>query len=294
MAPVLYTADCLKLLPTLDSASFDACVTDPPYELGFMGKAWDRSGVAHDAATWRHVLRVLKPGAHLLAFGGSRTYHRLVCALEDAGFEIRDCIMWLYGEGYPKSKQLGEGLGTGIKPAHEPIVLARRPLDHETVTKTHEAWGTCALRIDECRVSAEVEASCGRWPANVVLDAAAAAALDEQAGRPVSRFFYCPKASARERDAGLEDLPTVATHLMQGLNAADPRRANHHPSVKPIALMRYLCRLVTPTGGRVLDPFTGSGSTGVAAALEQLEFVGIEQDPGYARIAAARIDAAKG
>lgn len=289
MAATIHTADCCELLPALDEASFDSCVTDPPYELGLMGKAWDRSGVAHRAETWRTVLRVLKPGGHLLAFGGSRTYHRLVCALEEAGFEIRDCIMWLYGSGYPKSKQLGDGLGTGIKPAHEPIVLARRP-PVGSATHNHEAWGTGALRIDDCRIPGTdvCDAPCGRWPANVLLDEEAAALLDEQAGHHVSRFFYCPKPSPRERDTGLEGMPSVPTGLLKGLKG-ESSRANHHPSVKPVALMRYLCRLVTPVQGTVLDPFAGSGSTGVAAVEEGLSFVGFEREPQYAEIASRRI-----
>lgn len=310
------------------------------------------------------VLRVLKPGGHAVVFGSPRTYHRLTAGLEDAGFEIRDTLAWLFGSGFPKSRNLdGEhaGWGTALKPAHEPIVLARKPLTG-TVAATVAEHGTGALHIDACRIdgrertdyglakaqrsrgsvygepsaSADFDASAGRWPANVVLDEDAAALLDEQTGelgpgnRPArrspwrddravfnvgmsagtagraehlpgggaSRFFYCAKASAVERDAGLEHLPETAkpgwssgdanAGAFQSDGTATTAR-NVHPTVKPIDLMRWLIRLVTPPGGLVLDPFTGSGTTGCAAVLEGMRFVGVEREASYLAIADARI-----
>jgi site-specific DNA-methyltransferase (adenine-specific) len=350
-------------------------------------------------------LRLLKPGGHLLAFGGSRTYHRLACAVEDAGFEIRDQIMWVYGSGFPKSLDVSkaidkmhgaqrqvirhrrdvatriydngegprlpdqipvtvpatddacrwQGWGTALKPAHEPIVLARRPLDG-TVAETVLAHGTGALNIDGCRVGrADDDTSraghrtltfgsddeptsggdgsggwsqndSGRFPANFIHDgsdevlelfpetAAAKSSLRGEAtgygggwsdntvrghddhGGSAARFFYCAKASRAERDAGLEKFPSLARPTMgSGVgNQPDQKRPNNkniHPTVKPVALMRYLIRLVTPPGAVVLDPFAGSGTTGIAAALEGCEFVGIEQSADYAAIAEARIAA---
>ena len=317
----------------LADSSVDAVVCDPPYELGFMGKRWDASGVAYDVELWREALRVAKPGAHLLAFGGSRTYHRMTCAIEDAGWEVRDCIMWLYGSGFPKSHN-GPWGGTALKPAHEPIVVARKPLDG-TVAANVLAWGTGALNVDGCRVGTEDallgganrrpitrerndgwgmrnggsygrEMPAGRWPANVIHDGSEeVVGLFPQttSGKPMNRmhtdpgrnvasgaskggeyfhsgfgdsgsaarFFYCAKASKKDRGEG-----------------------NIHATVKPTALMRWLVRLVTPPNGLVLDPFTGSGSTGKACALEGFRFVGIEQSAEYAEIARARIAAVNG
>jgi DNA modification methylase len=350
------TGDCLHVMPTLDADSFDAIVCDPPYGLGFMGKAWDH-GVP-GVAFWKEALRVAKPGAHLAAFGGTRTYHRLTVAIEDAGWEIRDCLSWLYGSGFPKSHN-GPWGGTALKPAWEPIILARKPLG-ATVEATHAKHGTGALNITDCRIgSDEVQASgaigngwresegrgdrqqakpslnVGRWPANVCLDSEAAALLDEQSGdlgvslgggmkrdgdgnnvygmhtghAPVrvvghgdsggaSRFFYTAKASRAERNAGLDggtqrqrdeqrdpDLPGGNNPRNRGAKLV----ANHHPTVKPLDLMQWLCRLVTPKGGLILDPFTGSGSTGRAAVAEGFRFVGIELSEEYATIARARI-----
>lgn len=328
--------DCREILKRIPDDYVDAVVTDPPYELGFMGKKWDSSGVAFDPETWRAVLRVLKPGAHLLAFSGTRTYHRMVCAIEDAGFEIRDQLAWMYGSGFPKSvdkKKVPEGIGTALKPAQEPIVLARKPLVG-TVAANVLAHGTGGINVDGCRIEGAkpdttrgaggqhgtdseygaqgriLDDGRGRWPANVLLDETAAAMLDAQSGvlrnggqndtsaarardddatslamtkgkaRPgdsggASRFFYVAKASRSEREAGLQK-PAEG-------------RANNHPTVKPIALMRYLCRLITPDGGVVLDPFLGSGTTGIAALAEQFRFIGIELSPEYAAIADARI-----
>lgn len=343
-------------LTDLDDASVDAVVTDPPYELGFMGKKWDASGIAHDVAMWGEVLRVLKPGGHLLAFGGTRTWHRMVCAVEDAGFEVRDSIAWLYGSGFPKSLDVGKaidkaagaerersdagattcpdfpapcgghpsangslgggimrhalptapatpeaerwnGWGTALKPAHEPIVVARKPFPG-TVAGNVVAHGTGALNIDACRIgmgdeydptkvqrqssaSAGMSAlgssgfaadheqptynAAGRWPANVVLDEDMAAVLDEP-----SRFFYCAKSSKKERNAGLSE-------------------RNPHPTVKPIALMEWLVKLVTPPGGIVLDPFCGSGSTLVAATRIGFDCIGVDIEAEHVEIAKQRV-----
>ena len=391
MSSLVLTGDCTVVMPSLPEDSFDACVTDPPYHLstvkrfgrpgsapaksegasgvykrasaGFMGQQWDGGDVAFNPETWAEVLRVLKPGAHLVAFGGSRTYHRLACAIEDAGFEVRDQIMWLYGSGFPKSHNQGVcdcgyskgkrpdhasecrsirqpewiGWGTALKPAHEPIVLARKPLDG-TVAKNLAAHGCGALNIDECRVEAEAErpwrqpsgngtslsgsvdgslrneiedrSHLGRWPANVCHDGSdeVVGAFPESKGQlarakddgslqgnkvygalrhgtkhpeprndtgSAARFFYCAKASKKDKDDGLEDTK------------------NTHPTVKPTDLMRWLCRLVTPPGGAILDPFIGSGSTGRGAVAEGFRFVGIEQDEKYAAVAKARIAAAE-
>lgn len=317
---MILEGDCREVMRTLDASSIDAIVTDPPYELGFMGKGWDRSGVAFDPDTWRAALRVLKPGGHLLAFSGSRTYHRMVCAIEDAGFEVRDQIVWIYGSGFPKSRNLDgewQGWSTALKPAHEPIVLARKPLATRTVASNVVQFGTGALNIDACRVGADVLPAqkagqaklgtfkridmltperVGRWPANLIHD-----------GSPEewSEFFYCAKASKRDRDDGLSELQDRAMGFSNGAQAHGEgydkgqgiglnrvvRRKNTHPTVKPTELMRYLCRLVTPPGGTVLDPFAGSGSTGRGAVLEGFSFIGAELSPEYADIARRRIEA---
>lgn len=401
--------DCRQQLATLPDASVDAIVTDPPYELGFMGKKWDASGIAYDPDVWGQCLRVLKPGGHLLAFGGTRTYHRMTCAIEDAGFEIRDSLHWLYGSGFPKSldvskaidKGMGHwrgkagsvigqshsmenphyettekgdpitpaaaaaaGWGTALKPAHEPIVLARKPLVGTVAANVME-YGTGALNIEGCRVgfaNAEDERESktknqhadfnsstsvsvahgdfsmvppknynppGRWPSNVILTHAPECAdkcapdcpitiLDTQSGeRPggsfptqrgagvatgfgpgqpteggrrdmgdaggASRYFatttwdpeldvpflYVAKPSRAERNAGLD--------------------ANFHPTVKPVALIRYLIRLITPPDGTVLDPFLGSGTTAVAAILEGRQWIGCELTDDYLLIIEARV-----
>jgi site-specific DNA-methyltransferase (adenine-specific) len=342
----LHHGDNRAVLKTMADNSVDSIVCDPPYELGFMGKRWDASGIAYDTTLWTECLRVLKPGGHLVAFGGTRTYHRMTVAIEDAGFEIRDSILWLYATGFPKSHNLDgdwKGYGTAIKPAHEPAVLARKPLTG-TVADNVLTWGVGALNIDGCRVATDDNLSggmyssgnhkwanpshqwghkrqpgqfvqpSGRWPANVILDEHAAEALDEQSGLVkgsgkatklsrtrkgwmhtnaeftaveanapdnygdsggASRFFYIAKASRAEREAGLD--------------APAGERACTHPTVKPIALMRHLVRLVTPKGGTVLDPFMGSGSTGCAAMLEGMRFVGIDITAEYVDIAERRI-----
>jgi hypothetical protein len=322
----------------------DAVVCDPPYELGFMGRKWDASGIAYDLEVWRQALRVLKPGGHLLAFSGSRTYHRMACAIEDAGFDVRDQIMWLYGSGFPKSHDVSKaidkaagvefesrpasgvgfmgpdgpggynvtknqlsrtgestddarrwsGWGTALKPAHEPICMARKPLVG-TVAANVLRYGTGAINVDGCRVGTEggtmkgnlpttasvnaygdglngggcVSIDAGRWPANVLHDGSDEAT---EGLRDAARYFYTAKASGEDRDEMIGDVPK-----------------NVHPTVKPTDLMRYLVRMVTPPGGLVLDPFTGSGSTGRAAMLEGMRFVGCELSPEYAEIARARI-----
>ena len=323
---VLIHGDSRTVLRALPEGKLDACITDPPYGLSFMGKGWDH-GVP-DADMWLEVLRVLKPGAHLLAFGGTRTFHRLAVAIEDAGFEIRDTVMWVYGSGFPKSHNLDgewEGWGTALKPAWEPIIVARKPLVG-TVAANVLAHGTGALNIDGCRISAtdktpapvgtfvgsaigptglrgERDGSAdalGRWPANLIHDGSEEVvscfptapgqqgkSSDSQRTRQVvygatsdngkeypprgdsgsaARFFYCAKASKADRGEG-----------------------NTHPTVKPTALMQYLCRLVTPAGGTVLDPFMGSGSTGKAARIEGFKFVGIDQEEKYVAIARERV-----
>jgi DNA modification methylase len=414
----------LEVLKTLEDNSVDSIVTDPPYELGFMGKKWDSTGIAYNVELWKECLRVLKPGGHLLAFGGTRTYHRMACAIEDAGFEIRDCIQWLYGSGFPKSldvskaidKKLGakrevigksarndrvlpsgqggyhgniqdtyrnkgrqkvqleittpatpeakqwEGWGTALKPANEPIVLARKPISEKTIAENVMKWGTGGLNIDGCRIptddnlnggayakqgtprndgwgmqrggAGEYVQPEGRFPANVILDEEAGRMLDEQSGiskgssKPrknketgricygdyktivtqndtwgdsggASRFFYCAKASKKERNMGLEDVePTTVDDGRNKpidnpfLRGKTPRR-NTHPTVKPVKLMEYLITLVTPPNGIVLDPFFGSGTTGVAAVNLGFNYIGIELDEQYVEIARRRINAAK-
>lgn len=387
----------------MEPESVDAVVCDPPYGLKFMGKKFDALGQGAQQREWHRrwafeALHLLKPGGHLLAFGGSRTYHHLASGIEEAGFDVRDQIMWLYGSGFPKSQnvekavakvagsdgaQSWEGWGTALKPAHEPIVVARKPFKGGTGKNVVE-HGTGAINIDGCRVPYEAGGSKasnpslretvkggnggriiateeqsremtpnegGRFPANLILDEQAAALLDEQSGQRrssghyaqggqgskgesqratsifapetstttyddrggASRFFYSPKAPKREREAGLTEqrvndrfrtrrCTTCGKNVPEAGSCGCPDAeiewvepkpvANHHPTVKPIALMRYLCRLATPPGGLILDPFAGSGTTGIAALLEGFQFIGIELDPegeGYADLARARI-----
>jgi len=368
----------LEVLKTLEDNSVDSIVTDPPYELGFMGKKWDSTGIAYNVDLWKECLRVLKPGGHLLAFGGTRTYHRMVCAIEDAGFEIRDCIQWLYGSGFPKShniskaidKKLGaereklgiapttraktdvdnqilnwgghgkgkihyvtkpatkqaeqwDGWGTALKPANEPIVLARKPISEKTIADNVLKWGTGGLNIDGCRIPTNENRARfnrarqggtsyvvqrrdayidpggeGRFPANILLDEEAGRMLDEQQ-EGASRFFYCAKASKKERNMGLEDVePTTVDDGRNKpidnpfLRGKTPRR-NTHPTVKPVKLMEYLITLITPPNGIVLDPFFGSGTTGVAAVNLGFNYIGIELDEQYVEIARRRINAVR-
>jgi site-specific DNA-methyltransferase (adenine-specific) len=423
---VVFHGSNLDVLPTLADNSVDSIVTDPPYELGFMGKSWDSSGIAYSVELWKECLRVLKPGGHILAFGASRTWHRVAVAIEDAGFELRDSIAWLYGSGFPKSLDVSKaidkaagverevlvetvvdlfgvreeantktagmgtgktfgmlqaegdnssaakeipltapatedakkwaGWGTALKPAFEPVVVGRKPLIGTVVANVLE-HGVGALNIDGSRIGTEqvtinnypvgfdpkgnlsgsgqagndygsktVE---GRWPANVILDPYTAELLDEQSGITVSkvgkprgttkkglfansefnrvgrehndsggasRFFYVAKASKRDRNEGLEGLPLIKAGSMaggedkrEGKPTNHPERQNFHPTVKPTDLMRYLIKLVTPAGGVVLDPFTGSGSTGKAALLDGYQFVGIELTEDYLPIIQGRL-----
>ena len=381
-APTLHHGDCLAVLRTMPDESVDSVVTDPPYLIDFMGKGWDSAdGIAGKPEVWAECLRVLKPGGHLLAFGATRTYHRMTCAIEDAGFEVRDSIHWIYGSGFPKSLNIGDGCGTALKPAHEPVVVARKPLAG-TVAATVERYGTGALNIDASRVGTTDNTSrkcndpgyglmhgdrprgtpddthggheAGRWPPNIVLshtedctdsacdETCAVAELDRQSGITkstggagaasrgalgkrvlgtyaldrngqnagglgdsggASRFFpvfrYEKKASRSERDAGLKAFAKVQSQKWrEGSGIAKARletarpMANIHPTVKPVALMEWLVTLVTPPGGVVLDPFMGSGTTGVAAVRKGFRFVGIEREDEYLAIARARIEAA--
>jgi DNA modification methylase len=424
----VFLGDCRDVVKTLPDNSVDSIVTDPPYELGFMGKKWDSSGIAYDVTVWEECLRVLKPGGHVLAFGGSRTWHRLAVAVEDAGFELRDSIAWIYGSGFPKSlnvskaiaghKKFGsssksqmrqavmgedyvpslaagsigsersmtggrssppeitaelppeakewQGWGTALKPAFEPVVVGRKPFGKGvTVAENVLAWGVGGLNIDASRIDNLTEAEKnwtpqrqhannpmkiggakpgdkiamykpgGRWPANVILDEVTAGLLDEQSGeRPggafpanakirsgehyeggwgpvknavtikmndtggASRFFYVAKASKRDRNEGLEELEArigengnkwTDQDYRRGDEAPVTARKNFHPTVKPTQLMRYLIKLVTPEGGVVLDPFTGSGSTGKAALLDGYGFIGAELTEEYLPIIEGRL-----
>jgi DNA modification methylase len=421
---VLLKGDCRQQLATLPDNSVHAIITDPPYELGFMGKTWDSTGIAYNLEVWQQCLRVLKPGGHLLAFGGSRTYHRLACAIEDAGFEIRDQIMWVYGSGFPKSldvskaidKQAGaerqitglkvtgranaprsegrnhvdcgggqmevlitapatdaakqwDGWGTALKPAHEPIVLARKPLDG-TVANNILTHGVGALNINASRVPSDdgfekawdkpvstnisakggkyisegaqhtVDISSnkpvgGRWPANFIHDGSdevlelfpdsKGGAYPAKRGQAVAtsfasgqeteggyramgdsgsaaRFFYCAKASRTERNTGLDELEPQrhsdrpSDDLPGGnnpRNRTNTPQTNFHPTVKPLALIHYLIKLVTPPGGTILDPFLGSGTTAVAATQLGHPWIGCELTPDYWPIIEARVNHAK-
>jgi len=293
----LHHGNCLDILRTMPDNSIDAVVTDPPYGLSFMAKRWDYD--VPSTEIWAECLRVLKPGGYLLAFAGTRTQHRMAVRIEDAGFEIRDMLAWMYGSGFPKSHNLDgehQGWGTALKPAMEPITMARKPFK-ATVAQNVQEWGTGAINIDGCRIPCDelrpniistatlpVKNALGgslngskkdgmtdspRWPANVMHDGSAEIL---QGMGEAARFFYTPKACKDDRDDGCD---------------------NNHPTVKPTDLMRYLCRMVTPTGGIVLDPFTGSGSTGRGAVLEGFRFIGCEMDGDYIEIAKARILAAE-
>ena len=405
---MLVNGDCLEEVQKLvdKGVQVDSIVTDPPYHLtsiverfgkegsapakdkdgafqrqsvGFMGKEWDGGDIAFRKETWELFMKVLKPGGHLLAFSGSRTYHRMAVAIEDAGFSIRDQIMWLYGSGFPKSLNLGksvdkklgneriktgqikkhgikgmpqseertaigagsfgqeveeeitvgtsewEGWGTALKPAHEPIVLARKPLSENSIVANVLKHRTGGIHIDACRVEGEKQTrdsnpvmnggkygqnenaerkkispdTKGRFPSNVMHNG-----LQED----WARYYYCPKTSKAEKNRGLEDLPIKKTssmsgrrdsHDMEGYSIDNDvtgrfvtEKQNVHPTVKPVKLMKYLCRLITPKGGTVLDPFMGSGSTGIAAKDEGFEFIGIEREKEYFEIAERRVSVA--
>lgn len=373
----LINGDSIEVLKTLEPCSIDAVVCDPPYGLGntspsqvaeclqswsrgevwrpkgsgFMGKAWD--AWVPPPQLWKEVFRVLKHGGHLIAFAGSRTQDLMSISLRLAGFEVRDVIQWLYGSGFPKSHNIGkalgdkeeakewEGWGTALKPAYEPAILCRKPIEG-SVAQNVLKHGVGGINIDGCRIGEEERTykgsgvnriynplnriekknltifAVGRWPSNVILDEEASQLLDKQTGilksgsmskrtggiwatggisqsvdikanqGGASRFFYCAKASRQEREKGLETLAGVGA-LRDG-GRQSQARSNIHPTVKPIDLMRYLCRLITPPKGVVLDPFMGSGSTGIGAGLEGFDFVGIEREEEYFNIAKARIE----
>lgn len=429
--------DCLQVLKLFPENCIDSIVTDPPYELSFMGKKWDSSGISYNINVWKECLRILKPGAHMLVFGGTRTYHRMTCAVEDAGFEIRDSIQWIYAQGFPKNHNISkaidkikgvkgkvvgkkdfsypksdnsiqqssygisggklakgttaervkldimaptsikaqqwEGWGTALKPAHEPILLARKPISEKNIALNVLEHGTGGINIDKCRVDYQSEydksqatpqGKCtskeigvigaspdvgrnieridfnrpeqkGRWPANVIFDEKAGKLLDQQSGVSkskkslmgkgfddsnvyntgdlnfksergfndsggASRFFYCPKASKKERNLGCEDLEKRQQNSSrkEGKPGGDnPRnrgvhkRANYHATVKPLKLLRYLVKLVTPPNGIVIDPFAGSGTTCIACKLEGFRFIGIDVENDYCEIARKRIKA---
>ena len=314
----LIEADALALLGQLPPNSIDAVVTDPPYGLAFNGEHWDGGSLADGHGfqaftNWwaAYLLRALKPGAHVAAFGAPRTVHRLVAGFEDAGFEVRDQLLWCFGSGVPKSRRMAGGLGSSLKPAYEPIVVARKPLDAATSTIAANVarHGTGALNIDAARV-AKSDGGEDYWPANLALghdddcdqprgecvtdcvvpliDRLAADNL-AAGSAPFSRLFYAAKATRAEREAGCEQLEASVSPIFSQGAGMPKARANIHPTVKPLDLMRWLVRLVTPIGGTVLDPFTGSGSTGIAAVLEGRQFVGIEREADYIAIARARM-----
>lgn len=411
----IINSSMLELDKHIKPNNIDSIVTDPPYELNFMNKGWDNAGVSFNKDTWKKCYEVLKPGGYLLAFGGSRTFHRIACAIEDAGFEIRDTIMWLYGSGFPKSMNLGlaidkkngveskvvgegksgvssrayqseetttagkyeikqatnewQGWGTCLKPAFEPIIVARKPFKGSLVDNVLE-YGVGGLNIDECRVELQEnetiaknveykdikqsdgwgtkkciteQSNQGRFPANLILTYDETD-FDEVCGgfpnsnkpngsitnpnlhnslgdngifnkysdkQPLwnayqdsgsaSRYFYCAKASKKDRDEGLDEFKNTTvndgrnTPIDNAFQRGETPRKNIHPTVKPTTLMQYLIRLVTPKGGTVLDPFMGSGSTGKAVAYENNErdanysFIGIELIKEYCDIAQARI-----
>ena len=375
--------DSLEVLKDFKDNYFDSVVTDPPYGLAFMGKKWDYDVPKVDL--WKEVYRVLKPGGHLLSFAGSRTYHRMAVNIEDAGFEIRDMLGWLYGSGFPKSHNIGkavdklqgnkrevigvstgkgyssqqeknkeqgfrpykdglphekadrtltkgnsewEGWGTALKPAHEPIVMARKPFN-TSVAENVLTHGTGGINIDECRVGTEKTKTTikdlseahgnkfgksvikykslgykenpeGRFPANIIHDGSEEVL---EVFEESSRFFYCAKASKAERNMGLDDFDKKSNAFMATKNGTSGKaskgmerfktqpKANYHPTVKPIKLMEYLVRLVTPKEGIVLEPFAGSGTTLIACKQQGFNYIGIEREQEYCDIAEARLKA---
>ena len=360
MKAEIVNADSIEHLKTLDDNCIDAVVTDPPYGLGncssravnealtawiagqeykprgggFMGKSWD--AFVPGPELWREVYRVLKPGGHAVIFAGSRTVDLMGIAVRLSGFEVRDMLHWIYGSGFPKNLDVSkailkrggaeqadhwEGWGTALKPAHEPILLCRKPLEG-TVVDNVERWGVGGLNIDGCRIETEdvlgratgsslnrayvggiatqwnslgTTVEGGRWPANILLDDHAASLVDIQAGLEASRFFYCAKAGREERESGLDARPSSLVNdgrkksIDNAYQRGKTERRNIHPTVKPLAVMRWLCRLITPTGGLILDPFNGSGTTGCAAVQLGFSYLGIEREPEYAAIARARV-----
>ena len=340
----LHCGDCSEVINTIPDNSIDSIVTDPPYALvsiqkrfgaenaapaksgktgayaraskGFMGKNWDTGAVAFDPEFWKECLRVLKPGGHLLAFGGTRTYHRLACSIEDAGFEVRDMVQWLYGTGFPKNHDAGNGWGTALKPANEPICLARKQLSEDTIAANVLRWGTGALNIGACRVGDEVlpeqkagqaqigtferhnmitTERIGRWPANIVHDGSdevvGAFPKQKSGGNSIKKDTdkgYQANAYGKEsRPSGTlmveyEDKEGSAARFFYSSKAdAEDRLASKHPTVKPVDLMQWLIRLITPKNGIVLDPFAGTGTTAEAAFREGFKSVIIEREPEY-------------
>jgi site-specific DNA-methyltransferase (adenine-specific) len=311
----LLRGDCLELLPTLEECSIDSCVTDPPYHLtnntgtrsplpgqytpigkpkqpkgGFMGKQWDGGDIAFNHLVWELVFRALKPGAHLLAFSGTRTYHRMACAIEDAGFEIRDQIGWCYGSGFPKSHDIGNGWGSALKPAWEPIVLARKPLSESSIAANVLKHGAGGINIDGCRVG--IDDTQGRWPANLIHDGSEEVVRgfpDVSSGAPgVMRLGENRGAAygAESRPPGTQmtgfgDSGSAARFFYTAKADSDDRLGSKHPTVKPVDLIQYLVRLVTPKGGLVLDPFAGTGTTAEAGFYEGLQVVLIEREEEY-------------
>jgi DNA modification methylase len=310
--------EALQLLRRLPDQCVDALVGDPPYGINFHGEAWDGADILAAGRTsteatppgeaferwnalWAHeCLRVMKPGAHVAAFGSPRTFHRLVAGVEDAGFEVRDQLLWLFSQGMPKSRLLEGGLGSTLKPTFEPILLARRPFAG-TLAKNLSTHGSGALNIDAARI-ARADGARGYWPATITASHTTSCTgegcapgcpvrlVDDQSdGRPLSRLFHCAKATRAEREAGCEGLPPRALQVYRGKHHRRQLVCNVHPTVKPLELMRWLVRLIAPPGGLVLDPFAGSGSTGAAAVLEGRRFLGIERDGEYVDIACARL-----
>lgn len=324
----VHQGDCLELMKQLAIASIDTIITDPPYGINFMAKKWDYD--IPSVEIFGEMLRVAKPGTILLCFAGSRTQHRMGVNIEDAGWQLKDCLLWLYGTGFPKSlnisksidKKFGkgraeaekwEGWGTALKPAYEPIIVAMKPLDN-TFAENALKHGVAGLNIDGCRI----ESTQGRFPANIILDEEAGKMLDEQSGKDTivpgnpgfgdsggaSRFYYCAKASKKERNMGCENFEPVKPDdsRKDGNPGGDnPRNRgvhkmnNPHPTVKPLKLMEYLCNLTkTPDGGIVLDPFAGTGTTGMACKIIGRDFLGFELDSdnkNYVNVANARIQA---
>jgi len=379
----LLQGDCLEQMKQLPDNSVDSIVTDPPYGISFMAKKWDYDVPKVDV--WKEAMRVLKHGGHALIACGTRTQHRMVVNIEDAGFEIRDVVSWIYGSGFPKSLNVSkaidraagaerevvgskrgpgkpqflaadngginspdriasagfevsittpateeakqwDGWGTALKPACEFFTLCRKPLSEKTVAANVLKWGTGGINIDGCRVGTDTsrgdrykgkpplggkssgkyqdmpreevwDVKAGRFPANLIHDGSQQVLelFPETNKDSTARFFYCPKASKKDRDEGLEGFEEKQAGAMTGKEYREDRPPNHpmrkntHPTVKPTALMQYLCRLITPTGGVVLDPYMGSGSTGKAAVKEGFSFVGCELDEEYYKIAKARI-----
>jgi site-specific DNA-methyltransferase (adenine-specific) len=286
----LIEADANLALAHLPADSVDAIVTDPPYGIGIVGERWDRSPGGEAFERWTRAWaeqcrRVLKPGGFLLAFGAPRTFHRLASGVENAGLEIRDVVLWLYGQGLPKSRRLPGGQGTALKPAYEPILLARTPIVG-TLPENVARYGTGALNVEAASIG-----SAGYWPANLTYshspDCPAALIAEPTVG--VSRLFYCAKATRAEREAGCSALPVREVPIFTGRSHKPRLRRNTHPTVKPIALMRWLIRLAVPAGGVVLDPFCGSGTTGIAAVSEGRQFIGVEREGQYVEVACARL-----